>query len=142
VVSVEDYRPVVTSIFDVKRPIGYLVPRQLTDLTEWAERHSFETSRFSPSGNEKIEVYYIDRIDSLDFEGDATVNPQVTVKEYRDGIPAGQFIFLPADQLKGNMLILALEVKSTLGLVTYKKYAHLLKERELYPVLRVVKQGR
>jgi hypothetical protein len=139
VVTVEDYRPVVTSTFDVRRPIGYLVPKQLTELTEWVERHSLQFSRFLPTGEEIIEQYFINGIDTLDFEGDPTVNPRVVVKELPDGIPVGEYIFLPTNQLKGNMLILALEVKSTLGLVTYKKYAHLLKDKETYPVLRVVK---
>jgi hypothetical protein len=140
IVTVEDYRPQVKSIYDVKRPEGYLIPKQLTELTEWAKQHSFRITSFNNSGDYIIEQYFINGIDTLDFEGDPTVNPGVTVKELRDGIPVGQYVFLPTDQLKGNMIILALEVKSTLGLVTYKKYAHLLKDLEAYPVLRVVKK--
>jgi hypothetical protein len=139
-VTVEDYRPEVKSICNVKRPEGYLIPRQLAELTEWARRHSFRITSYKNSGDYMIEQYFINRIDSLDFEGDPTVNPDIVVKELRDGIPAEQYIFLPTDQLKGNMIILALEVKSTLGLVTYNKYAHLLKDQEAYPVLRVVKK--
>ena len=42
--------------------------------------------------------------------------------------------------MKGNMIVLALEPKSELGLVTYKQYADLLKVGEVFPVLRVVKK--
>jgi hypothetical protein len=38
------------------------------------------------------------------------------------------------------MIVLAMEPKSILGLVTYKDYAHLLKAGEAFPVLRVVKK--
>ncbi|MCX6267360.1 MAG: hypothetical protein NTW16_08400, partial [Bacteroidetes bacterium] len=49
------------------------------------------------------------------------------------------YIFIPTSQLKGNLLILALEPKSMLGLVTYPKYAPLLKSGQPFPVLRVMK---
>jgi hypothetical protein len=37
------------------------------------------------------------------------------------------------------MIVIALEPKSELGIVTYKKYQHLLKKGEDFPILRVVK---
>ena len=50
-------------------------------------------------------------------------------------------IWHPVIAFSALMLIIALEVKSVLGLVTYKNFSHLLKEGEAYPVLRVVKNG-
>jgi hypothetical protein len=140
IVTVEDYRPEVKSLYDIEKPVGYLIPKQITELAEWLMRHSFHITSFKNNGEYIIEQYYINGLDSNDFEGDKTVNPQVTVKELQDKIPVNQYIYVPTDQLKGKMLILALEVKSMLGLVTYKNYAHLLKDKEVYPVLRVVKK--
>ncbi len=105
---------------------------------EWAGRHSLELAPFKNQGDYKIEQYFITGIDSIDFEGDTIVNPQVVVQDYQGKFPAKDYYFISTAQLKGNMIVLALEPKSMLGLVTYKDYAHLLKEGEAFPVLRVI----
>jgi len=52
------------------------------------------------------------------------------------------YIYLGASQLKGNMIVIALEPKSMLGLVTYKQFAHLLKAGEKFPILRGLKNNK
>ena len=140
IITVNDYRPVVKSLYDVKKPAGYLIPVQLTELVEWAGRQSLMLAPYKNTGENKIEQYLISNIDSIDFEGDIIVNPQVVLQEYQAPITDEQYFFVPTAQLKGNMIILALEPKSMLGLITYKKYAHLLKKDEAFPVLRVLKK--
>jgi hypothetical protein len=140
IVTVHDYRPVVKSLYDVKKPLGYLIPLQLSELVEWAERQSLKLIPFKNRGEYKIEQYLIKGIDSIDFERDITVNPLVVLQEYQEPITDNRYYFVSTAQLKGNMIILALEPKSMLGLVTYKKYAHLLKKGEAFPVLRVLKK--
>jgi hypothetical protein len=138
-VTVNDYRPVVKSTYNVKIPAGYLVPKE---LAPWVNRHSFIHSVFPGMENLRIEQYFINGIDSIDFEGDMTVYPSVTIMEPKDNIVFDDYIYLPAAQLNGKKIILALEPKSVLGLVTYKYYDNLLKFGEAYPVLRVVKKHR
>jgi hypothetical protein len=138
VVFVNDYRPVVKSLYDVKKPVGYLIPKQMTELKEWADRQSLEISSFKNSFNYLFEQYFINNIESIDFEGDTVVNPQVEVRRSECPACEGGYYFIPTAQLKGNMVVLALEPKSMLGLATYEKYAHLLKAGELYPVIRVI----
>jgi hypothetical protein len=140
VITVNDYRPVVKSLYDVEKPAGYLIPKKLTTLVEWANRQSLEISSFKNNCNYLFEQYFINGIDSIDFEGDITVNPHVDVQQSECPACAGNYYFIPASQLKGNLIILALEPKSMLGLVTYKPYAHLLKAGEAFPVIRVVKK--
>ena len=53
---------------------------------------------------------------------------------------SADYIYVPTSQLKGNMIVIALEPKSMLGLVTYKGFAHLLKVRRKFPILRVIKK--
>jgi hypothetical protein len=139
-VNVNDYRPVVKSLYDVKKPYGYLIPLQSQELVEWAGRQSLKLVPYINSEKYKIEQYFINGIDSIDFERDIIVNPQVVVKECQEPISENQYYFLPVAQLKGNLIILALEPKSMLGLVTYKNYAHLLKKGEAFPVLRVIQK--
>jgi len=140
VVIVNDYRPLVKSITDVQKPAGYLIPKKNKGLVEWADKHAFITTDFKQQKGQKIEQYTIRSIDSIDFERDIIVNPIVETKEFSGEITASDYLFIPTDQLKGNLIVLALEPKSELGLVTYKEYADLLKIGGMFPVLRVVKK--
>jgi len=138
VITVKDYRPIVKSLLSVERPKGYLVPKNLNEIIRWADRQSLKYSDYKKSTNDKIEQFDITGIDSIDFEGDMTVNPVVEAKEISNNILDDDYIFIPTKQLRNNMIVTALEPKSELGLATYKKYEHLLKKGEKYPILRVV----
>jgi len=138
VITVNDYRPIVKSIYDVERPKGYLVPKSLNELVDWADRHELIYSDYKKSDNDKIEQYFISGIDSMDFERDIIVNPIVEVKVVQNNISECDYIFIPVNQLRNNMIVIALEPKSMLGLVTYKQFEHLLKKGEIFPILRLV----
>jgi hypothetical protein len=140
IVIVKDYRPVVASITDVIKPLGYLIPKNNTELIEWVGRHQFLTENFEMKSNLKIEQYSILQIDSIDFERDIIVDPVVSSDVLKSEINYADYIYLPCNQLKGNMLVIGLEPKSMLGLVTYKQFDSLLKSGKEYPVLRVVKK--
>ena len=140
VVIVNDYRPIVKTITDVQKPIGYLIPKQSEELVEWAAKQKLSVTEFRKKKGQKIEQYFIKSIDSIDFERDIIINPVVETKGFKGEITASEYVYIPTNQLKGNLLVLALEPKSELGLVTYKHYAHLLKVGEMFPVLRVVKK--
>ena len=59
------------------------------------------------------------------------------VKTIKNDVSDSDYIFIPTNQLKNNMIVIALEPKSELGLVTYKQFEHLLKKGEPFPILRV-----
>lgn len=138
-ITVNDYRPIVKSILDVERPKGYLVPKSLGEIIDWADRHELIYSDYKKSGEDKIEQYFISGIDSMDFERDTIINPIVEVKKLKIDLSESDYIFIPVNQLRNNMIVIALEPKSELGLVTYKQFEHLLKKGENFPILRVVK---
>ena len=140
VIIVNDYRPVVKSIYDVKKPIGYLVPKQQKQVVDWIARQGLITGTPVLNGKERIEEYSVVSIDSIDFEGDIIVNPVIVAKNPDHEISAADYIYIPTAQLKGNMIVYALEPKSMLGLATYQQFAYLLKAGENYPVLRVIKK--
>ena len=138
VIIVNDYRPIVKSIYDVERPKGYLVPKNLKEIVDWVNRQELSFSDYKKSDDDKIEQYYIAGIDSIDFERDIIVNPIVNVKKVENNFKSDDYIFIPVNQLRNNMIVIALEPKSELGLVTYKQFEHLLKKGEYFPILRVV----
>jgi len=139
-VIVNDYRPVVKSMTDVQKPAGYLVPKLNKELVEWVGKQALTTTDFKKLKSQKIEQYTIVRIDSIDFEREIIINPVVEANEFKGEINVADYLYIPTAQLKGNLLILALEPKSELGLVTYKQLAHLLNVGETFPVLRVVRK--
>jgi hypothetical protein len=137
-VIVSDYRPVVKSVYDVTKPAGYLIPKANKELVEWVGKHAFVTADFKPKKGQKIEQYTITGIDSIDFERDIIVDPNVETTDFSGEITASGYLYIPTNQLKGNFIVLALEPKSMLGLATYKQYEHLLKIGEPFPVLRLM----
>ncbi|MDY0083136.1 MAG: M14 family zinc carboxypeptidase, partial [Ignavibacteriaceae bacterium] len=138
VVTVKDFRSVVKSLYDVERPKGYLIPKDLKEVIDWAERHELKYYDYQKTSDDKIEQYFVTDIDSIDFEGDMVVNPGVMKTEVTNNINSSGYIFIPVNQLRNNMIVIALEPKSELGLVTYKQFEYLLKKGVNYPILRVV----
>ncbi len=115
IVKVIDYRPVIRSLYNVEKPSGYLIPKKLKDVTEWAERQALVTNIIRNISQYKLEQYEITAIDSMDFEGDMIINPAVTLHNPDAGINSADFIYVPISQLKGNLIIIALEPKSSWG---------------------------
>lgn len=140
VVVVDDYRPQVRSLFDVKRPCGYLIPKCSPLLVEWVMRQSLVMKAFRDNGSYLIERYFITALESVDFEGDTIMLPEVVVHDLAEEFSPRDYYFIPADQLKGHLVILALEPQSMLGLPTYPSYACLVKTGAYYPVMRVAKK--
>ena len=141
-IAVTDFRPVVKSIYDVERPAGYLIPKNINELYEWAVRQNLTIQSFTNSPDKMIREYFVSKIDSIDFEGDTVVNPDVELMEVKEEINGKDYYFIPTNQLKNNLIVTALEPKSMLGLVTYKIYEHLLKKGEYFPILRVVSHNK
>lgn len=139
IVLVTDYRPIVKSIYDVERPKGYLIPKHDADLEEWIHSHNLKYEKPDETVCEKIEEYYIEDIDSIDFERDIIINPIIKSGIIDTNVELENYFYIPVNQIKNNMIVIALEPKSMLGIVTYKKYEHLLKKGEAYPIMRVLK---
>jgi hypothetical protein len=138
IITVSDYHPVVKSIYDVERPLGYLIPKDLADVVAWAKRNKLSLHPKFNVPKTKFERYFISKIDSINFEGDNVVNPITELREVKNVVNFEDYFFLPANQIRSNLIVIALEPKSMLGLVTYKEFEHLLKAGEYYPILRVV----
>ncbi len=134
IIIVNDYRPVVNSIKDVETPYGYLLPKDDSKLMDWIKAHQFITEDIIPQRS-VIEAYSIENIDTVDFEGDQIAIPHVRT-EIVSSVNQENYIILPISQLKGNMIVMALEPESMLGLSTYKNFIYLIQGTK-YPVLRI-----
>ncbi len=133
-VTVADYRPTVKSVLDIPLPYGYLLPVSDARLMQWVKAHNFQTEEIKPLMRLQIEECSINGIDSIDFEGDIVALPKVTTETIRLS-DASQYILIPTAQLKGLLMVQALEPQSILGLSTYADFSYLLKQPK-YPILR------
>ncbi|KAF0131839.1 MAG: peptidase m14 carboxypeptidase a [Bacteroidetes bacterium] len=140
VVEVKDYRPVVRSITDAALPLGYLIPITNNELNVWANRQGLVKSALPSDKSLRYDHYFIHAIDSIDFEGDVTVDPVAELMPFKELFVPGDYVFYPASQIKGNMMAIALEPKSILGLVTYPLYSNLLVAGSFFPVIRVTEK--
>lgn len=140
-IEFKNFRPVVKPVLSVKKPFGYLIPSSQKELVNWAKRVGFEFATLSNSKNLIFEKLAISAIDSIDFEGDIIASPKITTTVISDSLSLGDFIFIPTAQLKGNLLVLALEPQSQLALATYSLFDYLMKAQTTYPMIRVQKQN-
>ncbi|MFH1198040.1 MAG: M14 family zinc carboxypeptidase [bacterium] len=138
IVTVENYTPVVKPLLEVEKPVGYLIPKADANLTGWAERQNLQIKDYTPAEKFKIIQYFITTIDSIDFEGDMTINPSVELKEVTDEINPFDFYFIPMNQLHNNFIVQALEPQSEIGLATYKDFEYLVRKNKSYPILKVI----
>ncbi|MCU0343594.1 MAG: hypothetical protein MUF28_07210 [Ignavibacterium sp.] len=138
IVTVNDFRSVVKSLYDVKRPEGYLIPKSYPELKEWMERHKLKFVESESNKCHRVEQYFIDSIGTFDFERDTIINPYISINDVTEKINLSDYYYLPVNQLKNNLIVIALEPKSVLGLATYKQFEYLIKKDQPFPILRIV----
>jgi hypothetical protein len=131
---------VVKATLTLEKPEGYLIPVSNTDLTEWIKRHGFTVAKIGEKSKLQFEKIRIMSVDSIDFEGDIIPFPQISSSPVEAGIQINNYLYVPTAQLKGNLLVIALEPQSELGLATYREFEFLMKRESDYPVIRVRKK--
>jgi hypothetical protein len=66
-----------------------------------------------------------------------TIDPRVILREVTEKPRLKDYIFIPISQVKGNMIVVALEPRSMCGLSTYSRFEYLWRDRQVFPVMRV-----
>jgi hypothetical protein len=136
-VIVNNYHPVVSSTLNVKRPTGYLVPADDTLLVKLLEAHRVEFKKDFSTQNFRVKEYYVNRIMMSEDEELENRFPEVTINERIAGGLHADHLFIPINQLHSNFLVSLFEPQSMLGLAQRNGFEYLLKENEVFPVLRV-----
>ena len=68
IITVEEYHSVVNPVLIVKKPLGYLIPKDSVNLVEMLKNHDVKFRSFTQKANEKeIQKYYIERISTQFF---------------------------------------------------------------------------
>ncbi len=133
----EEYHSVVTSVMTVKKPAGYLVPKDSANLVTMLNDHGVSFGPYIKKEKDNYQKYYVEKIDSVFLEElmlpDAVVRTEVSAD-----IDESKYYYVPVNQLNSNMLVLGLEPQSMIGIIVYDEYKNWIKAREYYPVIRVV----
>lgn len=135
-VNVTDFRPIVHCLKNAEAPFAYLIPKGDKMLVQWIETMNFETLSKIKKGKFNFSTKQITGFYSVDFEDDTIQLPQTVAR------PSGKFnlkeyIILPVNQLKGRIMVQALEPESMISLATYPQFAYLTENRSIYPILTV-----
>lgn len=137
IIDVSNYHPVVENLLEVSSPDAYLLPKSDLMLMDFIEKHSITYSEVLPELM-KIEQYIITEIDSLILEDVKIADVQSTVQQISIKDLEGDYIVIPLNQLKRNVIVLAFEPQSMLGLIHYDRFRYLIDSQE-YTVLRAFK---
>lgn len=136
-VTVKNYRPIVKSLLNAKVPKGYLIPKDIPELKTWMINHTISYKELPKNIMSKIEEYFVINIDSIDFEGDKVINPQMQVRNIDFKTLNSKYWYVPVNQLHKNVIVTALEPNSMIGLATYKEYEKFVQINKPYPILIV-----
>ncbi len=137
VIQVDNFHEIVKPLLKVQKPFGYLIPKEDQKLFSLMELHGVELREEIPS-SVSFQKYFVEKINLSVDEELENKYPEVKVEKL-SSLNSADYYFVPTTQLKSNMLVLALEPQSILGLVQYDEFNYLLEEQSYYPILRVIK---
>jgi len=134
--TVKDFNSKIESHIKVKKPNGYLIPKNDIELKSFIDKHHVQYSDFIKKNGKKVIRYNILEVNKKTEEEDEHLDPKVQEQE-TENIIYENYLYLSTNQLTSNLLVIALEPQSMLGIMQYKKYQYLL-DNKIYPILKVV----
>ncbi len=142
IISVNNFDQDDKIILAVDKPAGYLVPQNMKEVIELLDRQKIKYEKISNTSKFIIQKYHITRIDSIKLEETELPDPEVKMSPVNYDLNLDSMIFVPVNQLYGNVIVQALEPQSMFGLATYNtvygEYKDFIKENYEYPILRVL----
>ena len=139
-ITVEEYHSVVEPLLNINKPLGYLIPRDSVSLLKMLQNHNINIEPYKQNINDRFERYYIEKVDSVLLEELMLPDVVLRIEEASELHPESYF-FIPINQLHSNMLVLALEPQSMLGIIVYNKYRNWIAAGKYYPIIRVLRKN-
>jgi len=133
------YAPRPKPISTIERPAAYLIPSTQTELINFLNRHQVKYRRLEKVEQLFVESYEIDTVEAGSLEGKNTYLASVMMKKGYRNFAKGD-VYIPLEQLRSTMLVIALEPESMWGLIQYDEYAFLRSAGTTYPIYRVSRQ--
>lgn len=134
-VEVSNYNYVVIPTLEVETPQGYLIPDTMENLIDLLERQNIEYRRSNSDDISFAKGYFVEKISSSEDEGLENRFPSVAKQDIGIIDPV-DYIYVPLQQQSFHKIVIILEPQSMYGIVNTEPYQDLLKEGEMYPILR------
>lgn len=135
-VEVNNFHSIIDKHLSVISPKGYLVNKNDNKLIDWLRRHNIFHEDYIKENGQKIIKYNIKKLKKEVLEEMELYNPEIE-KIIVDNLTTEDFYYIPLRQLASNLIILAFEPQSMLGIFQTDQFEYLLREYNEYPILRV-----
>lgn len=133
--TVTPYHGRVFALDSVTVPDAYVVPRELSAVTELLARHGIRSTVVKKSERMRLGEYAIDSIGVVVIEEDSLPAPRVRLIVVEHDLRPGDVV-VPTAQLHALFLATALEPASLWGLLKYPAFARDLVANGRYRILR------
>ena len=137
---IEDFQPRMEATRFVVRPLGYVIPPELTEVIEVLGRHGIPMATLDAPRRAEVESY---RITSVDFgvkEDKEFLDVGVRARRGTREIPAGS-VLVRARGIQTNLIVTLLEPQSQWGLAPLPEFVSMLEVGSDYPILRILSFG-
>jgi hypothetical protein len=121
----------------VERPLGYVVPSQLSGILEVLGRHGIETTTVADPMGALLEAYTIEGVTPTTKEDKDFLEVRVSAARSQGTIPAGDEIVW-CEGLASNLIVTLLEPQSQWGLAPLPDFVSMLEVGSEYPIKRIV----
>lgn len=139
---IEAFHPRVEATLTVPRPVGYVVPGDLTGVLEILERHGVEMTTVTDPMDARLGVYRIESTTPTTMEDKDFLAVDASVRREEGTIPEGDVIVW-TDQIRTNLIVSLLEPQSQWGLAPRPGFVDsLLEPGTEYPIRRIVEVRR
>ena len=129
------YLPNVRAICDIRLPVAYGVPRNLTGVLALLGRHGLAGA--SPDAFRSL-AFEVSRIESLAPAGEPEAPPIPTCKLRAERVDLDAYVLYPATGVGGRLLALLLEPESQFGPHRLPELAETVRPGSTYPIIRIV----
>lgn len=130
---IDNFHAKVISKLDVEKPKGYLIPKKIVELKTWLDNHGifYEVNHSLTEADQYTIENFVDSVD------EELENQYPQVSSEKININPNDYYFVPTKQLHTNMLVIALEPQSQIGLIQYDLFKEKLTEENKYTILRI-----
>jgi hypothetical protein len=129
------YLPRVRATRNIRLPMSYGVPRNMTETLALLGRHRMVSASHWSFGSAAKEAYRIEAM-SPAKEGDATA---IFVYRARvEEVKLDEFVLFPVEQTGGRLMALLLEPESQFGPIRLPELTQALLPNSTYPIIRVL----
>ena len=138
-ITVEEYHSVVEPILTINKPSGYLIPKDSIDIITMLRNHNVKIESYKKNTKDRFQKYYIEKVDSVLLEELMLPDAVLRIDEVPK-LNSENYFYIPVNQIYSNMLVLALEPQSMIGIIVYNEYSNWLEEGKYYSVIRVLRK--